>query len=303
LGSTVIDFVIASPGLLPRISDRSIQITQVLEWSDHAQIEMKVTGVADRSYGRPPIVLKPTVIEFAAPTELDILAANALKASVSAQEASRRLYGPIYKSGHPISVHIATSAKGKGVADAAFALYWGANSKRNLARRFDGPQTQARASLFAVLKAVLDSPPDKALAIFTSSEYVIRSFCYWAGDNAIRGWVCTHADVLKETAALIFKRVAPIEFRCVPSASANEPMAAVMKMARDALKSSFTLTMHLGDPAPRASISDTQPAHPLDVPKVFSALPEMPTPKARDIPSLSLEEIIDPDDNHRGRPR
>ncbi|KAJ7911526.1 hypothetical protein B0H13DRAFT_1564641, partial [Mycena leptocephala] len=131
------------------------------------------------------------------------------------QEASRQLYGPVYKSGQPVSVYLATSAKCKGVADAVFALYWGTNSKRNVARRFEGPQTHARASLFAVLQAILESPRDKSLIIYTTSQYTIRSFCYWAGDNAVHGWSCTHADILKETAARIYNRVAPIEFRWV----------------------------------------------------------------------------------------
>ncbi|KAJ7601392.1 hypothetical protein DFH06DRAFT_1154162 [Mycena polygramma] len=62
VGSTVIDFVIVSPGILPWIQDHSIHITQMLDWSDHAHIDVGVTSLADRQYGHAPIALKPTIV-------------------------------------------------------------------------------------------------------------------------------------------------------------------------------------------------------------------------------------------------
>ncbi|KAJ7877144.1 hypothetical protein B0H13DRAFT_1554240, partial [Mycena leptocephala] len=126
---------------------------------------------------------------------LDTMAENLLKISCSPQEASRLLYGPVFPSHRTVSVYLASAAK--GAERAAFGLYWGKGSKWNNARGFERQQTQARALLFDVLQAVLECDSDSSLVIFTSSEYAIRSFCYWAGDNTTRGWPCTHADVLK----------------------------------------------------------------------------------------------------------
>jgi hypothetical protein len=41
----------------------------------------------------------------------------------------------------------------------------------------------------------------------------------------------------------------------------------------------------------------------LDQLKVFTALPEVPEPKLVDPPRLSIDEIVDPEDKHRGRRR
>ncbi|KAJ7206243.1 hypothetical protein GGX14DRAFT_306566, partial [Mycena pura] len=128
------------------------------------------------------------------------------------QEACRRLYGPVLLLGRPLSVYLGSSST---KSNAAFALYWGPGNKWNRGRKFDGSQTEARSVLFAVLDAVLRCASDRTLIIHTSSEYAIRSFCYWAGDNATRGWCCLHADILRETAARIYRRRAPMEFRWV----------------------------------------------------------------------------------------
>ncbi|KAJ7740488.1 hypothetical protein DFH07DRAFT_688565, partial [Mycena maculata] len=148
-------------------------------------------------------------------TELDIMARDALTASLSTADASRLLYGRVTKSGRPTTVYLASSAKRKSssAGSAIFAIYWGANSPRNTAYTFDGAQTEARASLFAILMAVIDSRQDQTLIIYTSSQYAIRCFCYWAGENAMLGWPCTHADVLQEATSRISLRSAPVEFR------------------------------------------------------------------------------------------
>ncbi|KAJ7742341.1 hypothetical protein DFH07DRAFT_722120, partial [Mycena maculata] len=70
---------------------------------------------------------------------------------------------------------------------------WGGNSPRNTAYILEGAQAEATASLFAVLVAVIDSRQDRTLIIYASSQYPIRSFCYWARDNTTLGWPCTHA--------------------------------------------------------------------------------------------------------------
>ncbi|KAJ6483693.1 hypothetical protein DFH09DRAFT_949616, partial [Mycena vulgaris] len=157
-----------------------------------------------------PVVLKPTVVKFGPPTELDTLTKNALAASLTPEEALRCLYGPVTDSGRPVSVYIASSSKSKaGSSRVALSLYWGDNNHRNAAYTFEGKQTDTRASLFAVLKAVVKAPHTQSLIIFTSSQYAIRAFCYWAGENSTLGWPCSHGDVLQIVAEQIHECTAP----------------------------------------------------------------------------------------------
>ncbi|KAJ7021683.1 hypothetical protein C8F04DRAFT_927500, partial [Mycena alexandri] len=81
---------------------------------------------------------------------------------------------------------------------AAFALWWGANSKRNCAYVVEGKATDGSAGALAVLCAARDAPLDTNLLIYMSSQYTIRSFCYWAGDNETRGWSCANGDELRD---------------------------------------------------------------------------------------------------------
>ncbi|KAJ7666023.1 hypothetical protein DFH06DRAFT_984771 [Mycena polygramma] len=216
--------------------DDSIRISQRVEWSDHAQVAVEISDISQRLYGPEVIARKPTVVKFGPPTALDKLAADALKASLSPSDASRRLYGPVLVSGDPVSVYCASSASSK-TGHTSFALYWGNNSPRNCAYRLEGKQSDARAALFAVLRAVMDSKGHRTLVIFTSSQFAIRSFCYWAGTNANLGWSCSHSDVLKCTTDRIRERDAPVEFRCVYSQMANASMTAAKNLARAASRS------------------------------------------------------------------
>ncbi|KAJ7699696.1 hypothetical protein B0H14DRAFT_2297662, partial [Mycena olivaceomarginata] len=61
----------------------------------------------------------------------------------------------------------------------------------------------------------------KSLIVYTSSQYAIRSFCFWAGDNETRGWSCANGDVLRDTVGWISRRRASVDFRWVAATSAN----------------------------------------------------------------------------------
>ncbi|KAJ7017090.1 hypothetical protein C8F04DRAFT_886534, partial [Mycena alexandri] len=104
---------------------------------------------------------------------------------------------------------------------AAFALWWGIDCKKNCAYMLEGDSTEANASILAVLCAVRDSPVNASLAIYMSSQYVIRSFCYWAGDNETRGWSCANGDSMRETVEWMSCREARVNFRWVSSKEAN----------------------------------------------------------------------------------
>ncbi|KAJ7882361.1 hypothetical protein B0H14DRAFT_2234926, partial [Mycena olivaceomarginata] len=104
---------------------------------------------------------------------------------------------------------------------AAFALWWGSNCNRNCSFVVENAKGECCASILAVLCAARDCPRDRNLAIHMSSEYVIRSFCYWAGDNETRGWSCANGDRLRDAVAWLAYRSAPTEFRWVGAKGGN----------------------------------------------------------------------------------
>ncbi|KAJ6456012.1 hypothetical protein C8R47DRAFT_920404, partial [Mycena vitilis] len=144
------------------------------------------------------------------------------------EEATARLYGPVVKISEPIPVYIGTSCrKGKG----AFALWRGTDSKWNKTFTLESG-TEARAAILAVLCAARDYLPERSLVVYMGSEYVIRSFCYWAGDNETRGWSCANGDELRDAVAWIARRSAPMEFRFVSSKTANTSLRAAKEAAK-----------------------------------------------------------------------
>ncbi|KAJ7856019.1 hypothetical protein B0H13DRAFT_1551308, partial [Mycena leptocephala] len=164
-------------------------------------------------------VPRPSPITFNDPTPLDLLLKATLEAAVSSAEATARLYGPVYEQSDPISIHIGTSTHN---GRAAFSLWRGVDSPRSCSYVLDGKATEPRACVMAVLCAARDCPQNKSLVIYTCSEYVIRSFCYWAGNNETRGWSCANGEEFCDAVGWIARRRAPINFRWV---SAKQPNA------------------------------------------------------------------------------
>ncbi|KAJ6466975.1 hypothetical protein C8R45DRAFT_775596, partial [Mycena sanguinolenta] len=158
---------------------------------------------------------------------LDEMAEKALTAALSTEEATRQLYGDVWVRGRVTKVALAVSIS-TGPA-AAIALNWGMDCKFNAAFRTTGAQTGGRAVLLGVLRAVMECETDRSLEITTNSEYAIRAVCYWAGDNANRGWSCTNADVLQEIARRVRARAAPMELRW--AAGTNSLISEAKRMA------------------------------------------------------------------------
>ncbi|KAJ7656249.1 hypothetical protein DFH06DRAFT_991564, partial [Mycena polygramma] len=179
-------------------------------------------------FATPPHVPRPSPIVFKEPGPLDLLLKATLETCVSSEEATERLYGPVSKTGNMVSVYIGTSCRN---GTAAFAVWWGTDCDRNHAYMIENGGSEARAAILGVLCAVRDSAPDKTLAIYLSSQYVIRSFCYWAGDNETRGWTCANGEDLSDTVDWIAQRRAPVDFRWVPSGSASQSLAAAKRLA------------------------------------------------------------------------
>ncbi|KAJ6617406.1 hypothetical protein B0H10DRAFT_1797504, partial [Mycena sp. CBHHK59/15] len=120
-------------------------------------------------------------------------------------------------SSPPLTAYIASScvSAGKPNARAGCGVYWGPESRWNRATLVPGVQTDARAALFAVTEALQSAPEDRTLTIYSTSQFVIRSFAYWVGPYYTQGWPCKNADLVKVTAELIRGRSAAVEFRYV----------------------------------------------------------------------------------------
>ncbi|KAJ7194846.1 hypothetical protein GGX14DRAFT_300523, partial [Mycena pura] len=127
------------------------------------------------------------------------------------EEATARLYGPVFASGRAIHVYIGTAARG---GRSAFARWHGSQSKWNCAYTLEN-STEAGAGIMGVLCAAQDCPREKELVIYMSSQYIIRSFCYWAGDNETRGWTCANGEKLSDAVGWLAQRLAPVRFRWV----------------------------------------------------------------------------------------
>ncbi|KAJ7869616.1 hypothetical protein B0H13DRAFT_1584235, partial [Mycena leptocephala] len=106
-----------------------------------------------------------------------------------------------------VSVYIAASCKNSGqpYCKTGFAVYWGPDNPRNTSFRI-GEGSESWAVLIAVLYAVVATADDRSLSIYTSSQYAIRSYCYWAGEYTMAGWPCAHGDVLQNAANSIRRR-------------------------------------------------------------------------------------------------
>ncbi|KAJ3885015.1 hypothetical protein GG344DRAFT_59868 [Lentinula edodes] len=67
---------------------------------------------------------------------------------------------------------------------------------------------------------------EHTLHINVTSEYLRRSLCYWAADNAEHAWDCAHSDILK---VVVSHLCAPASWRtfqrtCMRSSTAGMPL-------------------------------------------------------------------------------
>ncbi|KAJ7127447.1 hypothetical protein C8R43DRAFT_1074895, partial [Mycena crocata] len=186
---------------------------------------------------------------------------------------------------------------------ASFAVWWGDGNKKNGGHIVDGKSSNARACILAVLCAARDSPPEKNLIIYTSSEYIIRSFCFWAGDNETQGWSCANGKDISIAVEWLARRRAPTEFRWIPAASSAAPYLQTKRRAKEVLGADSQLrpTFKYDRPSPRVENDNIEPL--TDVIKVTTLLREVPEAKDIILPEVDVEDIIDPDINHRGRRR
>ncbi|KAJ6590750.1 hypothetical protein B0H10DRAFT_1640802, partial [Mycena sp. CBHHK59/15] len=124
------------------------------------------------------------------------------------------LYGPVHIDTLPIkiTIHRACKNAGKHTASAGAGVFFGVNSPKNCSLRVWGTQSNARADLIGLLRAITSSPLRRTLEISTRSEYSIKSVVYYAAKNETCGWRCANGDILKLIFQWINVRTAPIRF-------------------------------------------------------------------------------------------
>lgn len=273
-GNTVIDYAIISRSATSWLAERSLSIIEDESWSDHAMLRLVVS--TPRRMGTIPLTQSKSNANtrrvdvrtlLREPTELDTLAHDAIHTIKTSEESTAALYGPVFFGNiNPLSVYVSSSCSNAAQGDpiATFGVSWGRNNARNAGFHVDGAQTNTRAALTAILHVVRSADSTRPLCIYTTSKFVIRSFCYWAGDNHEKGWACAHGDVIKEAAELMFCRPAPVEFRFVEKSRKTPPLQDAYDLAIDA-RTHRNQPSHFEritpGPPPHHAASDTESLH------------------------------------------
>lgn len=99
----------------------------------------------------------------------------------------------------PNEIHVWTDGactnNGKPSAVAGYGVYFGENDERNISARLEGKQTNQRAELMAVIKAIesimisnIFNASLLKLHIYTDSRYVIGGATSWIANWKSKGW-------------------------------------------------------------------------------------------------------------------
>ncbi|KAH7874251.1 uncharacterized protein C8R40DRAFT_1047873, partial [Lentinula edodes] len=181
--------------------------------SDHAALELTIPyhpHVTQPVLGNP--VSEPPASHHLPPTSLDTLVQDALAVIPTTAQAIDNLYGPTFADNGTLTVYLAASCSRcrDGATQAALSSYWGVNNSHNACYHISATPkpTANRAILCATILALQAAAqrPEKHLLLYTSSEYLIHSFCFWAADNAEHAWDCAHSDVIKLAVSLLRSR-------------------------------------------------------------------------------------------------
>ena len=89
-------------------------------------------------------------------------------------------------------------ANGKAGSRAGLGVYFGDGDPRNLSERLPGePQTNQRAELMAMVRALEIAPLDQPVQIFSDSQYSINCVTQWAMSWKKKGWKTAQGDEVK----------------------------------------------------------------------------------------------------------
>lgn len=102
------------------------------------------------------------------------------------------------KTGEVLRIYTDGSSLGNGYqgAVAGVGVFFGAGDPRNISERLQGePQTNQRAELTAILRALEVTPPKQAVQIFTDSKYAIQCITEWYRNWEKNGWKTAQGPV------------------------------------------------------------------------------------------------------------
>lgn len=89
-------------------------------------------------------------------------------------------------------------ANGKAGARAGVGVFFGNGDPRNVSERLAGePQTNQRAELMAMLRALEACPTDKTVKIVSDSQYSINCVTQWAASWKKKGWMTATGEPVK----------------------------------------------------------------------------------------------------------
>jgi len=122
----------------------------------------------------------------------------------------------------PINIYTdgACSNNGKPDARAGFGIWFGEKDERNTSESFTGPQTNNRAELLAIIKALTimrdEIEKGQKINIYTDSSYSIRCCTTYGERMSKKGWQNKGADIpnreLVEVAYNFCKKYSYIDF-------------------------------------------------------------------------------------------
>ncbi|KAM3503067.1 hypothetical protein MY11210_008850 [Beauveria gryllotalpidicola] len=89
-------------------------------------------------------------------------------------------------------------ANGKSGARAGVGVFFGPGDERNVSERLEGePQTNQRAELMAMLRALQMCPAGATVQIVSDSQYSINCVTQWAASWKRKGWVTAQGEPVK----------------------------------------------------------------------------------------------------------
>jgi ribonuclease HI len=89
-------------------------------------------------------------------------------------------------------------ANGQAGSRAGLGVWFGDGDRRNIAERLKGdPQTNQRAELQAIYRALEVAPVDQPVQIFTDSQYSIKCVTKWAASWSLKGWRTAAGEEVK----------------------------------------------------------------------------------------------------------
>ncbi|KAF5331256.1 hypothetical protein D9611_013121 [Ephemerocybe angulata] len=237
-GKAVVDYAMGNAVALGRVQ-RVIVGVEDHEWSDHAQLVVVMEGRGNKEVGekerdRAPRVRrrKPKLPED---SELDRLVVEAMKSRLTLELRLRRVYGSVYCATDPVQVYVDGSALRNGNEDAraGSGVFYGRGSGKNEAVRVPDNQTNNRAELYAVLRALEATNDHRTLVINSDSEYAIDMLTTYAAKYNALGWRATNGDVLRDIAYLLRQRPAATTLRKVKAHSGHEQNDAADSLAKE----------------------------------------------------------------------